>query len=160
PVQQLPLVQPFRRPFLRNRPADQDLIPPGAHPFPRNANFPGLLPDEIQRQHANYWQEASTDERSKNRFERQLLDLQLARLDVKLPSGLKYIKIYNAEEASHVRRNIVTFQNIPLVALVFNFLDMLTHGRSESDLLKELAPDESAFRSVMRSWFLHSALFD
>ncbi|HEY7727524.1 MAG TPA: PglZ domain-containing protein, partial [Candidatus Eisenbacteria bacterium] len=66
----------------------------------------------------------------------------------------------NAEEASHVRRNIVTYQNIPLVALVFNFLDMLTHGRSESDLLRELAPDESAFRSVMRSWFLHSALLD
>ena len=59
-----------------------------------------------------------------------------------------------------MRRNVVTFQNIPLVALVFNFLDMLTHGRSESDLLRELAPDESAFRSVMRSWFLHSSLFD
>jgi len=70
------------------------------------------------------------------------------------------VKVYNAEEANHVRRNVVTYQNIPLVALVFNFLDMLTHGRSESDLLKELAPDESAFRSVMRSWFLHSARFD
>jgi hypothetical protein len=55
---------------------------------------------------------------------------------------------------------VVTYQNIPLVAMVFNFLDMLTHGRSESDLLQELAPDESAFRSVMSSWFRHSALLD
>jgi len=153
-------VEPLLRPYFDIQLEHQISILPSATPYSRNAIFSGLLPDEIQRQQPNYWQEASSDERSKNRYERQLLDLQLARLDIRLPSGLKYVKIYNAEEASHVRRNIVTFQNIPLVALVFNFLDMLTHGRSESDLLKELAPDESAFRSVMRSWFLHSALFD
>ncbi len=135
-------------------------IIPSATPYARNAIFAGLMPDDIHRLHSEYWQEGSTDERSKNRYERQLLDQQIKRLDVHLASGLKYLKVYNAEEASHVRRNIVTYQNIPLVAIVFNFLDMLTHGRSESDLLRELAPDESAFRSVMRSWFLHSAFFD
>jgi hypothetical protein len=89
-----------------------------------------------------------------------LLEKLLERHEVSTAPGLKYIKVSNADEASHVRRNVVTFQNIPLVAMVFNFLDMLTHGRSESDLLRELAPDESAFRSVMRSWFNHSALFE
>src|SRR5262249_45106979 len=79
---------------------------------------------------------------------------------VEMAPAVKYIKVSNADEAAQVRRNIVTFQNIPLVAMVFNFLDMLTHGRSESELLRELAPDESAFRSVMRSWFNHSALFE
>jgi CheY-like chemotaxis protein len=135
-------------------------ILPSATPYSRNAIFSGLFPDEIHRMYPDLWQETSSDERSKNRHERQLLELQLKRLDIRLPSGLKYLKVYNADEAAHVRRNVVTYQTIPLVALVFNFVDMLTHGRSESDLLKELAPDESAFRSVMRSWFLHSALFE
>ncbi len=153
-------VEPLLRPYFDIQLDYQISILPSATPYSRNAIFSGLLPDEIQQRHPNYWQESTSDERSKNRYERQLLDHQLERLDIKLPSGLKYIKVYNAEEAAHVRRNIVTFQNIPLVALVFNFLDMLTHGRSESDLLRELAPDESAFRSVMRSWFLHSALFE
>ncbi len=135
-------------------------ILPTATPYSRNAIFAGLYPDSIQRLHPEYWHEGAGDERSKNRFERQLLDLNLKRLGIELNTSTKYIKIYNADEANNVRRNVVTFQNIPLVALVFNFLDMLTHGRSESDLLRELAPDESAFRSVMRSWFLHSSLFD
>ena len=135
-------------------------ILPTATPYSRNAIFAGLLPDAIQRRHPEFWNEGPGDERSKNRYERQLLDAHLKRLSLELLSPPKYIKIYNVEEANNVRRNVVTFQNIPLVALVFNFLDMLTHGRSESDLLRELAPDESAFRSVMRSWFLHSSLFE
>src|SRR2546428_6121668 len=100
-------VEPLLRPYFDIDLRHQVSILPSATPYSRNAIFSGLLPDEIQPDHPNYWQEASTDERSKNRFERQLLDLQLARLDIKLPSGLKYVKIYNAEEASHVRRNIV-----------------------------------------------------
>src|SRR5262245_22830569 len=135
-------------------------ILPTATPYSRNAIFAGLFPDQIQKQHPEYWHEGPGDERSKNRYERQLLEVQLRKLGIELGTPPKYIKIYNAEEANNVRRNVVTFQTIPFVALVFNFLDMLTHGRSESDLLRELAPDESAFRSVMRSWFLHSSLFD
>jgi CheY-like chemotaxis protein len=153
-------VEPLIREFFDVQVDHHVSILPTATPYSRNAIFAGLFPDAIQRQHPEFWHEGSGDERSKNRYERQLLDLHLKRLSVELASPPKYIKIYNAEEANNVRRNIVTFQNIPLVALVFNFLDMLTHGRSESDLLRELAPDESAFRSVMRSWFLHSSLFD
>jgi len=134
-------------------------ILPTATPYSRNAIFSGLFPEEIRKQHPEYWQEGSGDERSKNRYERQLLEAQLARLNLGSKPA-KYIKVYNADEANNVRRNIATLRDSSLVAIVFNFLDMLAHGRSESDLLKELAPDESAFRSVMRSWFLHSALFD
>jgi len=153
-------VEPLLREFFDIAVDYHVSILPTATPYSRNAIFAGLFPDEIQRRHPEFWHEGAGDERSKNRYERQLLDLHLKRLAVELSSPPKYIKIYNAEEANNVRRNVVTFQNIPLVALVFNFLDMLTHGRSESDLLRELAPDESAFRSVMRSWFLHSSLFD
>jgi CheY-like chemotaxis protein len=153
-------VEPLVRPYFDVALEHQISILPSATPYARNAIFAGLLPDEIHRQHPEFWQETTNDERSKNRFERQLLEHQLERLGIQLPSALKYLKVYNADEAAHVRRNVVTYQNVPFVALVFNFLDMLTHGRSESDLLRELAPDESAFRSVMRSWFLHSTLFE
>ncbi len=153
-------VEPILRPYFDITLDHQISILPTSTPYSRNAIFSGLYPEEIQKQFPEFWQEISADERSKNRFERQLLEKLLERLGVSLAAGLKYLKVSNVEEASHVRRNVVTFQNIPLVAMVFNFLDMLTHGRSESDLLKELAPDESAFRSVMRSWFNHSALFD
>ncbi|HEU4724323.1 MAG TPA: bifunctional response regulator/alkaline phosphatase family protein [Candidatus Eisenbacteria bacterium] len=153
-------VEPILRPYFDIALDHQISILPTATPYSRNAIFSGLFPDEIQKQFPEFWQEISADERSKNRFERQLLEKLLERLSISVAPGLKYLKVSNVEEASHVRRNVVTFQNIPLVAMVFNFLDMLTHGRSESDLLKELAPDESAFRSVMRSWFNHSALFD
>src|SRR2546426_7830302 len=118
-------VEPLLRPYFDIQLEHQISILPSATPYSRNSIFSGLLPDEIQRLHPGYWQEASVDERSKNRYERQLLDHQLSRLGIQLPSGLKYVKIYNAEEAAHVRRNIVTYQSIPLVALVFNFLDML-----------------------------------
>jgi len=135
-------------------------ILPTATPYSRNAIFAGLYPDAIGKQHPEFWNEGPCDERSKNRFEKPLLEQNLKRMGIALSSPPKYVKIYNADEANNVRRNVVTYQSIPFVALVFNFLDMLTHGRSESDLLRELAPDESAFRSVMRSWFLHSSLFD
>jgi len=49
---------------------------------------------------------------------------------------------------------------VPLTSMVFNFLDILAHGRSESEILQELAPDEAAFRSVMKAWFIHSPLYD
>jgi CheY-like chemotaxis protein len=153
-------VEPLLRPFFDVALDHHVAILPTATPYSRNAIFSGLFPEEIQRRHRELWLEGAGDERSKNRHERELLEAQLSRLDIQLSTAPKYAKIYNAEEANNLRRQVVTYQNIPLVALVFNFLDMLTHGRSESDLLKELAPDESAFRSVMRSWFLHSSLFD
>lgn len=152
-------VEPLIRPFFDIALDHHVSILPTATPYSRNAIFSGLFPDEIRATHPEFWQEGAGDERSKNRYERQLLEAQLARLDLKSKTP-KYIKVYNADEANNVRRNIATLRDSPLVAIVFNFLDMLAHGRSESDLLKELAPDESAFRSVMRSWFLHSALFD
>jgi CheY-like chemotaxis protein len=135
-------------------------ILPTATPYARNAIFAGLLPAQIYDRHPEYWQESSTDERTKNRYERQLLDLQLERLKVAPDKPTKYHKIYDAEEAQQTRRQIASFSGVPLVSLVFNFLDILAHGRSESEILQELAPDEGAFRAVMMAWFQHSPLYD
>lgn len=134
-------------------------ILPTATPYSRNAIFAGLYPDEISRQYPKYWMEKSKTEFSKNRYEQELMHEQLrkARLD-KLT--VKYIKIYESREANEIRKQVDSYRMINLVAMVFNFLDILAHGRSQSDILQEIAPNEAAFRSLMRSWFAHSALFE
>jgi CheY-like chemotaxis protein len=135
-------------------------ILPTATPYSRNAIFSGLLPAQLHTRHPDLWQETSGDERSKNRFERQLLELQLDRLKARPTRPVRYFKIYDANEAQQARRQSSGFAGLGLVALVYNFLDILAHGRSESELLQELAPDEAAFRSVMKAWFVHSPLYD
>ena len=135
-------------------------ILPTATPYSRNAIFSGLLPAQLWKQHPDLWAENSKDERTKNRFERQLLDFQLQRLGVTPPRGTKYLKIYDVEEAWNTRRQINSFAGLSLVSMVFNFLDILAHGRSENEILQELAPDEAAFRAVMKAWFTHSPLYE
>jgi len=135
-------------------------ILPTATPYSRNAIFSGLLPAELYERHPDLWQEISGDERSKNRFERQLLELQLDRLKARPTRPIRYFKIYDASEAQQARRQSSGFAGLGLVALVYNFIDILSHGRSESELLQELAPDEAAFRSVMKAWFVHSPLYE
>jgi CheY-like chemotaxis protein len=135
-------------------------ILPSATPYARNAVFSGLYPSEIQQKFPDYWQETRGDERSKNRYERQLMDENLKRLGHEVSPPPKYVKIYNPDEAGNVRRQARGYASQRLVSLVYNFMDMLAHGRSESELLQEISPDESAFRSLTRSWFTHSALLD
>lgn len=134
-------------------------ILPTATPYARNALFAGAFPADIQKRTPDYWLERSKDEFSKNRFEQNLLQESLARAGLG-NAAFKYIKIYEIDEANEIRKQVDGYRAIDLVAMVFNFLDILAHGRSQSEILQEIAPDESAFRSLMRSWFVHSALFD
>ncbi len=85
---------------------------------------------------------------------------QLKRLGLLLRPEPKYVKILHKEQAENLSRKVSTFTDISIFSMVFNFLDLLAHGRSESEILKEITPDEAAFRSLMRSWFLHSSLFE
>jgi CheY-like chemotaxis protein len=133
---------------------------PTATPYARNALFSGLFPDEMGKKHPEWWGEDTKDDRSKNRFERQFLEAQLTRLKAMPAKPIKYVKIYTMEESQNVRRQVSTYSSLGMAALVFNFIDIMAHGRSESDLLQELAPDEVAFRAVLRAWFAHSPLFD
>jgi hypothetical protein len=135
-------------------------ILPTATSFARNALFSGLFPLEIQEQHPEYWSMPGGDDHSLNRYERQLLDLQLERRGIHLNPTTKYIKVFNQDEMAAIRKDIASLYSLPLVALVFNFIDILSHGRSESEILREIAPDEAAFRSLTTAWFKHSPLFD
>jgi CheY-like chemotaxis protein len=153
------VVEEMLKPLYQIRRDEYFAILPTATPYARNSIFAGLFPSEIEKQLPQYWVESPKEELSLNRYEKDLLAEQLKRHGLGNP-GLKYAKISNINEANELYRQIGSFSKIPIVALVFNFLDILAHGRSQSDILQEIAPDEAAFRSLMGSWFRHSALFD
>ncbi len=134
-------------------------ILPTATPYSRNAIFSGLFPDEIAHKYPDKWLEQRNEDLSKNRYEQFFLEEQMRRLKLK-SDKVKYTKIYSANEAEAVRKQIPNYVSLPFSAFVFNFVDMLTHGRNQSEILRQLVPDESAFRSLMQSWFSHSVLLE
>lgn len=134
-------------------------ILPTATPYARNSLFGGLFPSEIENYYPELWANPKEDERSQNKYEKELLQSLLNRKNVKLDNDLKYMKIIDPDVGRSFEQNVVSHKRTHLMAVVVNFLDMLVHGRSDSDLIKEIAPDESAFRSLTNSWFIHSSLF-
>ncbi len=135
-------------------------ILPTATPYSRNALFAGLYPSEIEKYYPDLWSSGSDDENSMNKFEKELFQNLLDRKRIKLKNELKYIKIIDPEVGRNFEQNIHSYQNTQLTAVVVNFLDMIAHGRSDSDILKEIAPDEAAYRSLTNSWFTHSSLLN
>jgi CheY-like chemotaxis protein len=134
-------------------------ILPTATPYSRNAIFSGSYPNEVELRYPELWEKSEDDESSRNRYERQFLDKLLERRKITLKPEAKYVKILDAEFGRGVEANINTYAQSKLTSIVVNFVDMLAHGRSDSSLLKEIAPDESAYRSLTKSWFVHSSLF-
>jgi CheY-like chemotaxis protein len=135
-------------------------ILPTATPYARNALFAGLYPSEIEKNYPDLWISGNDDENSMNKYEKELLQHLLDRKRIKLRNDLKYIKIIDPEVGRNFEQNIHSYQSNHLTAVVVNFLDMIAHGRSDSDILKEIAPDESAYRSLTNSWFNHSSLLN
>jgi CheY-like chemotaxis protein len=135
-------------------------ILPTATPYSRNAIFSGLFSDDLASKFPELWKRGPEDELSRNRYESDLMTDQLQSLGVRLKSEPRYIKIIDKKEGENLSKRISTYTDISIFSIVFNFLDMLAHGRSESEILMEITPDEAAFRSLMRSWFTHSSLFE
>jgi DNA-binding response OmpR family regulator len=133
-------------------------ILPTATPYARNSLFSGLFPSEIEKYYPELWHGKDDDERSMNKYEKELLQLLLDRKKINLNNDLKYIKIIDPEVGRNFEQNILSYKNSHLTAVVVNFLDMIAHGRSDSDILKEIATDEPAYRSLTESWFKHSSL--
>lgn len=130
-------------------------ILPTATPYSRNAIFAGLYPSDIERLYPELWQQGQ-DETSLNRHEEELLKRQLDRLGIDIK--FKYEKVLNAEEGKRIADKMQNYTQSKFAAFVYNFVDTLVHSRSDSDVIKELAPDEAAFRSITEAWFLHSNL--
>jgi len=134
-------------------------IIPTATPYSRNAIFSGLFPEDIEKTYPDLWKQGEDDEHSRNRFEHPMMLDQLERLGASMKPEPKYVKLMDANEARQVVKNVNSFLNIPLSVMVFNFVDIMAHRRSDSQILREIVPDESAYRSLTRTWFEHSALY-
>ena len=133
-------------------------IIPSATPYSRNAIFSGLFPIQIQQYYPDKWAEMEYDETSMNRFEKEFIINYLSRNDLNKKS-LKYSKIITYEEGKKIAKNINDFKNIDLFCLVVNFVDILGHLRAESNLIKEIIPDEHGYRKIVSNWFESSWLF-
>jgi DNA-binding response OmpR family regulator len=134
-------------------------IIPSATPYARNSIFSGQFPSEFGKTFPDTWK-SDDDEHSQNKDEAEMLRLLLERKRIKLRNELKYIKIIDRDFGTNVARDMQSHAKNHLTSIVVNFVDMLAHSRSESNILKTIAPDERAYRSLTRTWFLHSSLYE
>lgn len=132
-------------------------ILPTATQYARNAFFAGLMPSEISKKYPQYWR-SEDDEGSKNQFEKELLDTNLKRLGRNIKWS--YNKITNLNAGKKLADNFNSLLDNDLNVIVYNFVDMLSHARTEMEVIRELADNESAYRSITVSWFEHSPLHD
>jgi DNA-binding response OmpR family regulator len=132
-------------------------ILPTTTAYARNAIFSGMMPTEIQKKYPNMWVNDDEDE-GKNLNEADFLDIQFQQN--KVTDKHSYHKITNVQAGRDLLNKFSNLDNNKLNVIVYNFVDMLSHARTDSNMVRELAPDESAYRSITKSWFLHSPLFD
>lgn len=132
-------------------------ILPTATQYSRNAIFSGLTPLEMQEKHPEYWKN-DIDEGGKNLFEKEFLNTQLKRL--KLDIKTEYYKISTLKAGRQLADNFNKIKNNDLTVVVYNFVDMLSHSKTEIEVIKELANDDKAYRSLTNSWFLNSPLLE
>ena len=139
---------------------DEDLyfsILPTATQYARNAIFSGLMPDKIAKMFPDLWVDEDEEE-GKNLNEEPLIRTQLERF--RRHDTFSYHKINTSADAEHLMQQFNSFDRYDLNVVVFNFIDMLSHARTESRMVRELANNESAYRSITLSWFRHSVIAD
>jgi len=139
---------------------DEDLycsILPTATQYARNAIFSGLMPEQIQKMFPDLWVDEDEDE-GKNLNEEPLIRTLLERY--RRRNTFSYHKINTGSEAERLVQQLTQLEKNDLNVVVFNFIDMLSHARTESKMVRELANNESAYRSITLSWFRHSVIAD
>ena len=153
------VIAPLLAPYFEIEETFHYSILPTATPYARNAIFSGLYPDDIAKANPGWW-DASDDEGSLNAFEDRLLSQQLRRLTGR-DVPVHYEKIFSDREGEQVHARVNSAVQTPgsVIALVFSFVDLMTHGRSESPILMEVAKDPAALRGLTRSWFSRSVAF-
>ena len=149
-------LQPAIEQYLRT--IDDSLyysILPTTTQFARNSMFGGLMPSEIERKYPQYWINED-QEGYKNQFENELLDENLRRNGFNIRHS--YNKVLNAQYGRKVVDSLPNLMQNKLNVIIYNFVDMLSHASTDSNIVRELAADEKAYRSVTLSWFEHSPL--
>ena len=151
-------IQPTLNEFLRIEEESivYSILPTATH-YARNALFAGLMPSQIEKLHPQYWKNEG-DEGGMNQYEDKLLEAHLKRLGLDI--RWSYNKITNLNAGRRLLDSMHTLRDNKLNVVVYNFVDMLSHARTEMEVIKELADDEAAYRSLTQSWFDHSSLVD
>jgi CheY-like chemotaxis protein len=132
-------------------------ILPTSTQYSRNAIFAGMMPSEIEKYYPTWWKN-DADEGGKNNHEEDLFKEQIGRTFRK-EIKYDYTKVTSVHKAKQMQDNIMNATSKDLSVIVYNFIDMMSHARTEMEVLKELAGDEAAYRSLTKSWFLHSPLW-
>ncbi|TDS64168.1 T9SS response regulator signal transducer PorX [Myroides indicus] len=132
-------------------------ILPTATQYARNAIFSGLTPLQMESQHPDYWKN-DVDEGGKNMFENEFLQAQLRRLRLNISN--EYFKITGQRDGKKLVDNFNSLKNNKLISIVYNFVDMISHAKTEMEVIKELASNDKAYRSLTVSWFKNSPLLE
>ena len=132
-------------------------ILPSATQYSRNAIFSGLTPLEMFRRHPDLWKN-DNEEGGKNLYEFEFLDAQLDRLQMDI--SCEYYKITNEKDGTVLSQNINGLKENDLTVVVYNFVDMLSHSKTEMEVIKGLASNDRSYRSLILSWFKNSPLFN
>ena len=130
-------------------------ILPTATQYARNAIFSGLMPLQIKQMFPSYWVDED-DEEGKNLHEEELIRSQIERY--RRHDTFTYFKVNEADFCEKITARMKSLQT-PLNVVVLNFIDMLSHSRTESKMMRELMGDEAAYRSLTHSWFRHSPTY-
>src|SRR5690606_34010714 len=125
-------------------------ILPTATQYARNAIFSGLTPLEMEKKYPQYWKN-DVEEGGKNLYEAEFLTEQLRRLGLNIKQ--EYYKITNFKDGKKLVDNFKGLKGNDLTTVVYNFVDMLSHAKTEMDVVKELASNDKAYRSLTLSWF-------
>ncbi|HAT65901.1 MAG TPA: two-component system response regulator, partial [Flavobacteriaceae bacterium] len=132
-------------------------ILPTATQYARNAIFSGLMPSEMEKLYPNFWLN-DTDDGGKNLYEEDFLKAQLKRLGLNL--NWSYHKISSLRQGKKLSENFKSHKNEDLTVVVYNFVDMLSHAKTEMEVIKELASTDKSYRSLTKSWFRNSPLME
>lgn len=133
-------------------------ILPTTTQYSRNAIFSGLLPRDIEKRFPDKWKN-DIDEGGKNNFEEDFLKDQISRL-VRKDCKVDYHKVTSTYTGKLMLDNVINAHQNDITVIVYNFIDMLSHSRTEMEVIKELASDEKAYRSLTISWFKNSPLWE
>ncbi|MFN4763530.1 PglZ domain-containing protein [Gillisia sp. Q332] len=132
-------------------------ILPTATQYARNAIFSGLMPSEMEKLFPQYWLN-DTEEGGKNLHEAEFLESQLKRLGLDIK--YEYHKITSLKAGKRLVENFRSQKNNDLTVVVYNFVDMLSHSKTEMEVIKELASNDKSYRSLTQSWFRNSPLLE
>ena len=132
-------------------------ILPTATQYARNAIFSGLMPVDIEKMFPDLWVDEESEE-GKNLNEAPLIQTLLDRYRRKI--HFSYSKMNDSAAGEKLMQNFGMFKNYELNVLVFNFVDMLSHARTESKMIRELANSDEAYRSLTESWFKNSNVLE